>query len=437
MFGHLLAVRKGEDVMSTMTHKKWQRALSGAVLGLAVVTLAGSARAADVASDKPGAILIFPRIVVDTSGVLTNGVPTDTEIQITNASNSVISARCWWVNATSYCSNNPAIACTAEGEAEPGNARRCGAGSVCVPQWTEQDFRFTLTKRQPISFTAATGLPTFPLADSNAVGGQSNNNSDQTPSGVPAVNDNPFFGELKCVQVDPTDFAPAPGFNPSNNGGGDLTGHATIVSAPPVGLVDARKYNAIALESTTINDRDETLILGGDPGLAEYAGCPNVIQMAHFYDNASLSLRYVGGQPTANDVVTSRLTVVPCSENFLLQEADLGGATLQFLTFNEFEQRFSASTSFTCQKDLQLSNIDTRPFSTDNSKSVFNVAVQGTLTGQTRIRAVSSGDRANGILGVLEESYTGPAGVRTSAENLHFTGSRALSDRIVLSPELP
>jgi hypothetical protein len=430
MFGHLLAVREGEDVMSFMTQKKWQRALFGAVLGLAMTALTGSARAADVASDKPGAILIFPRVVVDLSGALTSGA-TDTEIQITNASNSVIAARCYWVNATSYCSNNPALACTAESEA--GDGARCGATGVCVPQWTEQDFRFTLTKRQPISFTASAGLPVFPLANSQAVGGQSNNNSDGSPSGIPAVNNEPFFGELKCVQVDPNDFAPAPGFNPANNGGGDLTGHATIVSLNGVG-VDARKYNAVALESTTLNDHDETLILGGDPGIAEYAGCPNVLQMAHFYDDASLALSYQLGVPAANAAVTSRLTVIPCSENFLLQENDLGGATLQFLTFNEFEQRFSASTSFTCQKDIQLSNIDTRPTSGDNNKSIFNVAVQGTLTGQTRVRAVSSGERANGVLGVLEETF---AGGRTTAENLHFTGSRTLSDRIVLSPELP
>ena len=55
--------------MRIMTQKKWRLALSGVVLGLAVVALAGSARA-DIASDKPGAILIFPRIVVDTTGVL-------------------------------------------------------------------------------------------------------------------------------------------------------------------------------------------------------------------------------------------------------------------------------------------------------------------------------------------------------------------------------
>lgn len=416
--------------MSTMTQNKWRLPLLGVAFGLVAVAAVGSA-SADVASDKPGAILIFPKVVVDSSGSLF-GAPTDTEIQITNASNSVISARCWWVNSTSYCSNN-LQPCTSE--TESGASPRCGGAGLCVQQWTERDFRFTLTKRQPISFTGLNGLPQFPLADSNAIGGQSNNNQDGSPSSIPGVISDPFIGELKCVQVDPNSFLPAPGFNPANIGAGDLTGHATIVSTPSIGGVDARKYNAIAIESTTVNNQDDVLVLGGPE--AEYTGCPNVLQMAHFYDDAVVPLGFTGQMQTGNASVTSRLAVVPCTQNFLLQEQDLGGATLQFLTFNEFEQRFSASTSFTCQKDVQLSNIDTRAQASDNNKSIFNVAVQGTLTGQTRIRAVANAERANGVLGIIEQTFSGNDFNRTTAENLHFTGSRTQSDFITLSPELP
>lgn len=409
--------------MSTMTVTKLNRALW--VLALAVACIGGATVAkATIGSDASGAILIFPKVVVDTSGVLF-GRPTDTEIQITNTSNSIIAARCYWVNATGHCSNAPTRACTPETAAE-----RCGTGGRCLEGWTETDFRFRLTKRQPISFNAADGLPTFPLSGGNqGPGGQTN-----ADSSIPPVPEDPFIGELKCVQVHPDDYRPTIGFNPANNAAGDLAGHATIVSA--VGGqsadIDARKYNAITLKSTTVNDQDDTLVLGG-PG-AEYDGCPNVWILNHFFDGARIQSHFSGGSFGVTQVATTDITVVPCSEDFLLQENNLGGATLQFLIFNEFEQRFSSSTRFTCFREVQLSDIDTRPGPADNTFSIFSVAVQGTLSGQTRIRSVQQSDRANGIMVVAERFLRGESTVNSSAENVHFTGSRDRSDFIILSP---
>ncbi|HVM95638.1 MAG TPA: hypothetical protein VMT89_04585 [Candidatus Acidoferrales bacterium] len=421
--------------MSTMTANKWRGMLCSLVAGLAVLGSVSMAHAAaSVASDASGAIIIFPKIVVDTSGQL--GPRRDTEIQITNTSNSVIAAKCYWVEATSHCSNDLATACTPEREASP-DTHVCPTGGICVAQWNEHDFRFTLTKRQPIAFSAGAGLQDFPLSGSRGLGGQSNNNSDGSPSAIPPVVDDPWFGELKCVEVDPTLFTPTIGFNPGNNGAGDLAGHATIVSVND-GDVDARKYNGIVLQSTTINDGDDTLVIGGPN--AEYAGCPNVLILDHFFDNAIVGSHKTGGSFSVNDPVTTDLTVIPCSEDFRLQENDLGGATLQFLVFNEFEQRFSASTNFTCFKEIQLSDIDTRYGTGDNNKSIFNVNVQGTLTGQTRIRSVINGDSANGVLGIAERFFgctSGPDGICSSAEDLHWTGSRTQSDQIILSPDLP
>lgn len=412
--------------MSNMTAKKWRLTLLSLATGMGM--LAGGQAAYGIGSDVSGAIIVFPKVFVDTSGVF--GPPTDTEIQITNTSNSVISARCFWVNATSHCSNAPSVACTPETFRD-----RCPAGGICVEGWTEVAFRFTLTKRQPISFNASDGLPNFPLSDSRGLGGQSNTNSDGSPSAVPGVPEDPFFGELKCVEVDPTDFLPTIGFNPGNNAAGDLAGHATIVSASS-GLVDARKYNGVVLESTTINDRDDTLVLGGAG--AEYEGCPSVLLLNHFFDNATISSHRVAGAFTQNNSVVTDLTVVPCSEDFRLQENNLGGAVLQFLVYNEFEQRFSASMRFDCFKEIQLSDIDTRAGTSDNNKSIFNVAVQGTLSGQTRVRAVRGTERANGVLGIAERFFScgssGPGGICSSAENLHVTGSRDLSDYIILNP---
>jgi len=441
------AVRKGEHVMSTMMGNLRRVILAGLAAG-AVLTfgLVNDARA-DVASDQPGAILIWPKIVVDTEGFF--GDPQiDTEIQVTNTSNAVIAARCWIVNATSHCSNDPEQACLESVE--------CAPGGLCIPQWSDIDFRMTLTKRQPVTWNASQGLPSFPcsgVTGDNCPFGQSNRGSDGSPSSVPPVQEDPFFGEMKCVQVDPNTFQPSRGFDPANNFGGDLKGEATIIrleerdNSNDTDLVDARKYNAIGLQATgragqVLPCPDPTvppelcLQIGGPN--AQYNGCPNVLIMNHFFDDA-----FVETHARRIDApVVSHLTVIPCGEDFRLQENNLGGAVMQFLVYNEFEQRFSTSTRFDCWREVQLSDIDTRPGPFGNPQSIFNVGVQGTLTGQSRIRPVAGPVFGNTILGVLEEFWEcdgsrHPDGICTTASNLHFTGTREQGDLLIISPELP
>jgi hypothetical protein len=431
MKSHLLAVRKGEDVMSTKTGNMRRAILSGVVGAVIAMWGVGLARA-DVHSDKPGAILIYPKIVVDTEGVF--GPSTDTELQITNTSDAVIAARCFLVNATSHCSNAPDIACTAEGEAS--SPHRCPLGGACLPQWTETDFRMTLTKRQPVSWKASDGLATFPcdkITGRTCKNGLSNTGSDGIGSSIPPVPEDPFFGEVKCVQVDKDTFLPSRGADPRNDFAGDLKGEATIVAVNGIRLADARKYNAIALENKTPITGDPDVLRIGGPD-AEYNGCPNVLILNHFFDNAFVDTHGgdVGGE------VISDLTVIPCGEDFRNQENNLGGAVLQFLVYNEFEQRFSTSTNFQCWREVQLSDIDSRPGPFGNDTSIFNVAVEGTLTGQTRIRPVEGTVAGNTVLGITEEFWecdTGPQGVCTTGANLHFTGTRAKGDLLILSPE--
>jgi hypothetical protein len=428
MIGHLLAVRKGENVMSTKTGNMRRMILSGGVAALITLGMLGAARA-DITSDQAAAILIFPKLVVDTSAQL--GPATDSEVQITNTSNSVVAARCFLINATSFCSNSPVdtpIACTPETEAS--SNPKC-TGGTCVPQWTENDFRMTLTKRQPVSWKVSEGrLSDFPLSPS---------------SSVPRAQTDPFIGELRCVEVDPTTFQPISGFNPVNNGAGDLKGEATIVSTDrtdttaATGKVDARKYNAIGIQATDVNNGDDTLNIGGAD--AEYTGCPNVIIVDHLFDDANV--QSTGG---TTGTVRTDLTITPCGAD--LNQQIPNAVTLQFLVFNEFEQRFSTSTRITCSKEVQLSNIDTRPTASDNFASIFNVNVQGTFAGQTRIRPVA--DTANGIgdtvLAVAEEFWdckNGPPVPGTSqgrcstAANVHFQGSRDLGDTMVLPSDSP
>ncbi len=410
-------------MMSTITGNLRRVILSGAIGVAAVFAVWGTARA-DVASDKPGAILVFPKVVVDTQGVF--GAPTDTEIQISNTTAShVVAARCYWANATSHCSATKAP-CTAT------DTHLCSAGEVCVADsnCAETDFKMTLTKRQPILFTANQGLLDFPLDGINKFGpdGQSNRGSDGSPSSVLPVPEDPFIGELKCVEVDPTTFLPTIGFDPANGFTGDLKGEATIVRVDTDGDVDARKYNAIGIQSTGTQNSDLTLVIGGPT--PEYNGCPKTLILNHLFDDAEVSTS--AGLAT----VDTDITFVACSEDFNLQQP--GGAVLQFLVFNEFEQRFSTSTRFTCFDEVQLSDIDTRPGPAGNAQSIFNIGVEGTLGGQTRIRPVEGATVGNGVLAVSESFWScgsGPGGVCGAASNVHFTGTTTNPDQLILSPE--
>ena len=113
----------------------------------------------------------------------------------------------------------------------------------------------------------------------------------------------------------------------------------------------------------------------------------------------------------------TNLTLVPCTEDFLRQIP--GSTVVQYLVFNEFEQRFSTSNTVKCFADTQLCNIG----SGQCNRSIFNVGIAGTLTGQTRISPLSGG-----LLGVAVENH----GPRSAAFNLHFQGVRASSDLITM-----
>jgi len=423
--------------MRTKVMIRRQVVLSSVVGGLMLLASAGVGRA-DIVADQSGAILIFPKIIVDTSGVF--GPPTDTILQITNTSNSVISGHCFVVDTTPRClgideEHPESTACTPRGEAD--GDMRCEPGRPCVPQWNYvADFQFTLTKRQPIAWKASDGLLSFPcggpVVDPNNPGGcqfGSNVSSNGSPSSIPPIPDDPFFGEIKCVQVNPDELGqPSAGVSDGNGRGGDLSGHGTIVSVvqEESGPIDARKYNAIAIQSRGINNGDSTLQIGGE--LAEYNGCPHTLTLQHLYDGAEVN--YDGGNSTA----FTDLTLLSCSQDF--NTADTRPATIQLLTFNEFEQRFSASIRLDCWTEVQISDLVNRPGSSDDAFSIFNIGVQGTLAGQTRIRPVASNGRANGVLGIAEEFWhrDGNGVTKSGAYQLNISGSSELGDQIILSP---
>ncbi len=340
---------------------KWNAILSG-LCGFAVVLggLAASARA-DVTTEKGASILIFPKVRADSTF--------DTIISLTNTDNSMHHARCFYVNAKLFT-----IAGTP-----------CTVPSVdCTPEWLETDFTIWLTKQQPTHWLVSEGRDTV---SSPSFG---DNDSGFPPGRVPPVSD--FEGELKCVEVTDTG-------DPLT--GNHLKGEATIKvfethlgGDNPVTEGDVSKYNAIGIRGNPDAQPDSnTLLLNGEV----YDACPSKLILNHFatFSNDPFVEEEVSGVSSDN---FTELTLVPCGENFETQQPTT--TTIQFLIFNEFEQRISASTTVTCYLNTELSNIGL----TTPELSPFSFGVLGSTVAQTEITPVPnlSDGSINAVVGVAE-----------------------------------
>jgi hypothetical protein len=176
-------------------------------------------------------------------------------------------------------------------------------------------------------------------------------------------------------------------------------------------FITVGKSNAVGIQAIegAVND-DNVLVLGGPD--AEYNGCPNFLILNHFFDGAEDPVTDDGAQ------IATILELVPCTTDFLRQIP--GGAVVQYLVYNEFEQRFSTSRPFQCKQFSLISNIDT----VQNERSIFSAGVSGTLTGQTRINPIGSG-----VLAVAHEIHLSSG---LADFNVHFQGDRADPDFIIL-----
>jgi len=375
------------------TIRRW-----GASLSLVLIVTLGSARG-DVTTERSSSILIFPKVLFDSSGFQTNG-PVDTIIQISNVSNSLVFAKCFYVNAAPLDPTSP-------------------PGVFNPTQWQEVDFEISLTKQQPTHWLVSTGRRFDPTDNKPCKVDCSNAGFDPGGAGpgglIPPVSD-PFTGELKCIEID-SSGAPI--------SGNHLKGEATLVT--PDG--DASKYNAIGVIGlTNSNDSNFTLCLGGGvsdrcPNGPEYNGCPQTVIVNHFADHASDPvINELGNGPSS---VRTELTLVPCSEDFENQTPP--AVTVQFLLTNEFEELFSTSTSVTCWGDFFLSDIS----------PIFEASFLATRFAQTRM--TPGGDEQSGFVGIAEEFHHQPRPVpggltSRAALNLHVEGARPLND-IILVPE--
>lgn len=386
---------------------KWNPFLSGVFVLLGTALLATGAAQADVSSTSPAAILVFPKLEVDSTANV------DSVVQITNTSSQPAHVRCFYVNANGHCSADPARICNTEYPTDFGDSglrsNNCAAegSGVCIPGWIEIDFRFTLTPNQPVAWNVSDGLPAFKLANLPGPNGHFNDQS-----GVPPVSEDPFRGELKCILV---------GADEQPIDRNWLKGEATILDTD---TSDIAIYNAIGIQAIEgANNRDDTLILG-----EEYNACPNIIEILHFFDDAN--------EPAHGDNVRTELTFVPCSQDFNLQIPKR--ITVQFLVFNEFEQRFSTSRPIDCLTTVPLSDLVPRPGDEDDFASIFNVAVQGTLTGKTLARGVNDdSEEATGgetFLVVITEFQDSDYSASYVA---HQRGARAQPDIIQLPAAAP
>jgi len=391
--------------------------LSAGIVALALAMAAGPGQAAaqTVASDQAAGYVVFAKIVSDPNDVFVSGVATDTVVQLTNTGSAIRVVHCFYVDATSVCSNGVNRFGTSEACRDNTD---CTPGGTCLPQWSVDDFTFVLSPIQPVGWSVTQGG--FAPAAAGSEGGP-----------LPPVSSDYFVGELKCVEVDGTTAV-----NTTNTpiNANDLKGEASIYKLRPgaagASFVDVRAYNAIGIQAVLTNGQpqtDRTMCLGPAAGggtpppgqvctTAEYAACPRNLILNHRFDETPVR---PGGT-----AVSTELTLVPCSENLDDTAAPRPVLAVQFLVYNEFEQRFSASTRFDCFRSVALSQIDAR--AGNERTSIWNVAVQGTLTGQTRIRSVTGTelDVGRGILAVAEEAQAIAGGqlptIGSAAFNLNY-----------------
>lgn len=374
-------------------------------------------------SDQTAGYVVFPKVSVDTADLFRQARNVDTLIQLTNTSEEACRAvHCFYVNATNHCSNGINSFDPVTGTCRTN--RDCNLGGVCLgPAICGQgpDFTVFLSAGQAVGWPASSGTTISAEPGCPVVGSQT----------ILGAGSSFFTGEVKCVEVDASDIT---SLTPINSN--DLKGEATIYEAEPgaVGRVDARAYNGVGFQTIATDGSDQNdrvMCLGATHGsaecpTAEYAACPNVLVLDHWFDDAVVA--EIGTVAPVVVTATTDLTLVPCSEDVEdTATPRTTTTTAQFLVYNEFEQRFSTSTRVDCFLETQLSAIDA---ANDPRGSIFNVAVQGTLTGQTRIRPVlgSETDRGHGLMGVAEEfnSISGlvvGSPVRGSAAfNLNYIG---------------
>jgi len=416
---------------------KWSALLSGLCGFAAVLGVVASSAHAIVTTERGASILAFPKVLADENA--------DTIIQITNISNSMVHARCFYVDAS----------------LDPFGRQR----------WQVTDFQIWLTKQQPTSWQVSRGRFTNPtdacqigpnglyVPDANCA------SAGLDPGAVPPVTFG-FVGELKCVEVDVSG-------NPV--GGNHLKGEATIKAGG-----DVAKYNAIGFQGTEAAGSTGNELLLDQPSntdevIGQYDSCPNELLVNHFSELSTdpVVLRNAAGGTCSNDATRgctsnadcadpgtctnppavavgpngvmaltsanlTELTLIPCSQNFEeISPAEIArnAVTVQFEIYNEFEQVFSFSTTVECWKKFFMFQLDS-PNNPERSVWAFNNLQ--TLGVHTRIKPIPGEGGVIGVAGILRADNNSV--IARTLMNIHMLGDQVTDevdgptiDRVTLS----
>lgn len=312
-------------------------------------------------TERPGSILIFPKVVGCPAAANFAAGTSTTEIEITNTSNVLTHAHCFYVN---------------------------GATINGLPVWSVTDFEISLTRQQPTQWSACDGRTVNPVDQIPTSG--------LDPGAIPPLPVG-FLGGLVCVQVH------ADG---STNGNANaLKGEATIGDVDDTGaLVSAAKYNAVAIQG--INDNgDNELRLDN----VEFAACPEGAHLNFQPENSEdEAINRLGDGPSA---VSTTLAFMPCDMDF---ENVVPGRTV--LSF-DFRDEFETGPS--------LTPVNVECWSQFNLGDAIGVTPTTSSTyWYARIEATETGPGGGGFVGVANVRRVGANGaVATSATNLHFIGN--------------
>lgn len=423
--------------MRVLKRSPW---LSGLGLVLASCVLFWGQAAADVATDRTGSIVIFPKVIADGTR--------DTLIQLTNTANNNQYAHCFYVNLGGVCQFNTDVQCDQDRDCPQWE----DLNEQCERMWQEDDFDVLLTRQQPTIWRVSTGRvvdpsdptlrPGDPLRDSceiRTIGGTDRQSCPGIDPGniIPAPAQ-PFRGELKCILVDESG-------GPSN--GNWLKGEAIIelLDTPQIS-----KYNSINILAANDPPRTDTTDWALKLNNSEYNACPGALEAVHYADQAGDVVANAldpSSCPFGGCPVSTVITLLPCTQDFEMQQCV--STTAQFTVYDEQEIPMSASEEVECWIDSWLGEIG-------DSGNVFSSS-RGTFL-RTRIRpAVGTrciagpnlnlkgctsdddcGGAANGgvcgpspgLLGIVEELHVGvdPNTLLeffgTAATNMHMVGKR-------------
>jgi hypothetical protein len=323
---------------------------------LAAMALWGTQAQADVSSDKPGSVVLWPKVIADGTR--------DTLITLTNTRNESAYAHCEYVQALGLCSVTGSF-CSVP-NAAPGSPGACEAisGNVCTQQWQSADFDVALTRQQPTIWRVSTGrvdnpfLPADGACDLIVPGNPGDATRESCPGlfligQVPPAPDQPFRGQLTCIQVN---------VDGSANGSNGLKGEATIET---LGSTQISTYNSINVEAIEGGGVDGLVRLDG----VEYSACPPAVEVSHYSQGAPdlvASEIDVATCGATGCPVETEITVVPCRADYLLENAARWATDIEYT--NEFEQTLSIETTFECWANFDLRDLGFAPASASGSQ---------------------------------------------------------------------